>query len=330
MSIFNDNSASSQGSIKRPLVSVIIPCFNAEKTINDTLNSALKQQGVNFEIIIINDGSTDNTLSLLQQYKDPRVHLFNAKNSGVSESRNIGVQLSKGQYLAFLDADDLWASNYLASHLEAFSKAPRLGLSYAKIQFLRADGQETQVFSSPYNRPITAFEMMAENRVCTSSNMVCRREVFEQVGGFNEEMSYSEDQEWLLRIACHGQWDIVGLKACLLGYRASSNGLSASLTKMEAGWLDMMSQAKRYAPAIINKKFKHAHAIYLRYLARRALRLKLPTHIGLNYINRALGCYWPIIVLQPVRTLATLSAIYLQHLLPKQVGRTLIKHLVKG
>lgn len=330
MSTLNNTLAYSLKDKTRPLVSVIIPCYNAEKTIKATLHSALKQQGVNFEIIIINDGSTDNTLSILQKYYDPRVHIFNVKNSGVSETRNTGVQLSEGAYLAFLDADDLWETNYLASHLQAFSNNPQLGVSYSKIQFLTADAQATHVFSSPYLRPVTAFEMMSENRVCTSSNIVCRREVFKQVGGFNEAMSYSEDQEWLLRVACQDQWQIVGLDQCLLGYRASSNGLSSSLPKMEQGWVHMMTQAQQYAPEIINKKYKHAHAIYLRYLARRALRLKLPSHIGINYINRALGNYWQLIALQPVRTGATLAALYLQHLLPKNLGNTLIKHLVKG
>ena len=104
--------------LNNPLVSVIIPVFNAEKTIASTISSALFQTYDNFEIILVNDKSTDNTLKILKDTNDKRLRIINLrKNSGAAKARNTGISAAKGDFIAFLDADDLWNSDKLEVQL---------------------------------------------------------------------------------------------------------------------------------------------------------------------------------------------------------------------
>ena len=123
-------------------------------------------------------------------------------------------------------------------------------------------------------------------------------------------MSYSEDLEWLLRVICTGDWEIVGINQVLTRYRTSSAGLSSNLYRMEAGWNQLVQKAKVYAPKLIEKHFALAQALHLRYLARRAFRLKLPAEVGVDFMSRALVSDWRLLFHQPRRSLLTLVAVF--------------------
>lgn len=111
-------------STNHPFFSVIIPAYNAGSFIEFTLQSVYKQSFTNFEIIVINDGSTDNTRDILDTQTDSRIKIVHQKNSGVSTTRNRGIQLAQGEYLAFLDADDIWLPNHLEIAHDFFSNYP--------------------------------------------------------------------------------------------------------------------------------------------------------------------------------------------------------------
>ena len=102
-----------------PRVSVVIPTFNAESTITETVESVLSQSFTDFELLVINDGSTDDTLSQLAEIKDSRLRILSFPNGGVAASRNRGIEHSTGAYIAFLDADDIWARDKLKEQLMA-------------------------------------------------------------------------------------------------------------------------------------------------------------------------------------------------------------------
>ena len=95
------------------LVSIIIPCYNASSYIKETINSVLTQTFQNFEILLINDGSTDNSSSIIKTIIDDRIHLVEQENQGVSSTRNKGIAMAKGEFIVFLDADDLLHPNFL-------------------------------------------------------------------------------------------------------------------------------------------------------------------------------------------------------------------------
>ena len=119
-----------------PTISVVIPCYNAEQTIQETISSVLAQTFTDFEILVINDGSTDGTVSVLKQIVDDRLKVFSVENSGPQRSRNRGIEKARGEYIALIDADDLWTSDKLASQLQALQNTPEAAVAYSWTDFI--------------------------------------------------------------------------------------------------------------------------------------------------------------------------------------------------
>lgn len=299
-----------------PLVSVVIPAYNAASDLPETIESVLRQSFTDFELLIINDGSIDATQEVVQAYaqKDSRIRLISQVNQGVAIARNHGIQESMGAYIAFLDSDDLWTSGKLAAHVDHLNAVPQVGLSFARIEFMQADGRLTGQHSNLRLKQIQPQHLYKDNLVCTPSNAVIRREVLEQVGGFTQGLSGMADAELFLRICCHG-WQVEGLNQILVYYRTSTTGMSAHLQKMEAEWYQFSHQVNQYAPDLVDQYFNAAKAVFLRYLARRSLRLNLQPMVGVEFIKRAIQSDWKIILKEPRRTLLTTAAIYGQYFL---------------
>lgn len=299
-------------------VTVVMPAYNAAQYLPETIESVLAQTFKNFELLIIENGSTDNTVEVAYQYsqQDKRVKIFsNGKSSGVSAARNKGIQLAVGKVFAFIDADDQWLPNKLTSHLEHLNLDTNLGVSFGRVEFLSPDGKPTRQFCNNRLSDIQPQHFLYENPTITASNLVVRREVFEQLGGFEESMRYSEDMEFLLRVACSNRWKIEGLNEVLTRYRTSPKGLSSNLHGMEEGWNLLVDRAKHYAPELVTQHYSKARATHLRYLARRALRCGLPSKIGVDFMTRALRSDWKIILKEPRRTVLTMLAVYGQTLM---------------
>ncbi|WP_413172285.1 glycosyltransferase family 2 protein [Anabaena azotica] len=198
----------------KPMVTAIIPAYNAAQFLSATITSVQQQTFSDWELLIINDGSTDDTVEVIRQYQetDHRIHLIHQLNQGVSSARNLGVEKSKGQIIAFLDADDQWLPDKLQQHLKHFQSNSRLGVSFAQVEILNQAGEPTGQVSSSRLTNLKPEHLLSENPTTTTSNWVVRREVFAQVGGFSPDMSYSEDLEWLLRVLCTGVWEIAGIR----------------------------------------------------------------------------------------------------------------------
>jgi len=304
-------------SIPSPLISVIIPCYNSAQTLEKTVQSVQLQSYKNWEVIIINDGSTDNSPQLADQLAELQgIQVIHSPNQGVSAARNLGASLAKGHYLAFLDADDIWYNTKLKVQLDLFKQQEKLGVCYSRVLFTSLSGESLNQYSAVPKKPLTAIDLLFENHLCTSSNIMCLKQLFTESGGFDSTMRYAEDQEWLIRVALNEQWDITGVAQVLMDYRTQTNSLSSSLDKMEQGWQSLTQKIAHYAPRFIESHYPRAQAIYLRYLARRALRQGEPALIGLAYIKRAIKSDWRIFILSPWRSFATLFSLLLWWSLP--------------
>ncbi|NJO57486.1 MAG: glycosyltransferase family 2 protein [Richelia sp. RM2_1_2] len=290
---------------------VVMPAYNAAAYLAQTIESVLSQTFTNFELLIIDDGSTDNTAIIAEDYqqKDKRVKLLIQSNQGVSATRNQGITSSNSEYIAFIDADDKWFPDKLALHYQHLEKNPDLGVSYAKVEFLTPDGKHTRKIAQGRLTKLQPQHFLYENPTMTVSNLVVRRQIFQKIGCFDCNMNYSEDLDFLFRVAC-SHWKIEGIDHVLLGYRTTQGGLSSQLDKMEQGWETLMAKARIIAPELVEKHYLKARSNHLRYLARRAFRLHLSPQIGVGFLNRALNSDWQLIIREPRRTLFTIVAVY--------------------
>ena len=177
------------------MISVIIPLYNKEHYIKETIESVLAQTYTDFELIIVNDGSTDNSVNIVSMIEDPRIIIVNQKNAGVSSARNHGLQIAKGEYIAFLDADDTWLPGFLDAMFSLSQQYP-----------------EESVFSAAQeNRPITTLPtgVSVVKDFCSYFYCFCtgtlfiKKSVFDKVGYFRQDIQIGEDFDMWLRIACH-------------------------------------------------------------------------------------------------------------------------------
>lgn len=300
-----------------PIISIVMPTYNAEEFVHQTIQSVLNQSFADFEYLILDDGSRDRSLAIARQWAlgDRRIQVFSHPNQGVSATRNRGIQLSRGNLIAFLDADDIWFPEKLAAHVEHFQANPNLAVSFSRVEFMTLNGEPTGQVSTSRLFHLKPEDLIYENPTSTMSSLVVRAEVFAQVGGFAEDMSYCEDLEWLFRVICHQcqgypPWQIEGIDRVLVYYRASPAGLSASLYRMESGWDGLIARARKYAPDLVQQHYGLARAVHLRYLARRAFRLDLPPKVGLDFMHRAIASDWRIFFKEPRRTFSTLLGTY--------------------
>jgi len=306
--------------ISPPLISVLIPCYNAEQTLLETVQSVQSQSYSHWEIIIVDDGSTDRSVHLTDKLaRQPNIQVIHTQNQGVSAARNLAACFAKGEYLAFLDADDIWYRDKLKRQLEFFKQNKKLGVCYSRVRFTSPSGKPLKQYSAVPKKPLSAIDLLVENHLCTSSNIMCLKQVFTENNGFDTSMRYAEDQEWLIRIALNNQWNIAGIPHVLMDYRTQTNSLSSSLEKMEDGWKTLINKVSQYAPVFIKTHDHRARAIYLRYLARRALRQGEPAQIGLHYIKRAIKSDWRILLVSPWRSFATLFGLIFYWSMPSSL-----------
>jgi glycosyltransferase involved in cell wall biosynthesis len=297
-------------------ISAVIPAHNASPFLAETIESILAQTFEEWELLIIDDGSKDNTAEIAKSYsqKDSRIQLVQQINKGVSAARNVGVQLTQGQFIAFLDADDRWLPEKLATHLEHLKLNPEVGVSFGRVEFISYDGKPTGLIASARLTNLKAEHFLYNNPTITTSNLVVRREIFQQLPGFDPDMSYSEDIDWLFRVLCSTQWKIEAINQVLVEYRITEKGLSSDLYRIEEGWKQLIAKAQKNAPQLVNNHYPLAQATHLRYLARQTLRLGLPPQVGIDFMTRALQSDWRLVFKEPRRTLMTSLAVYGKYL----------------
>ncbi|MEP2987850.1 MAG: glycosyltransferase [Parasphingorhabdus sp.] len=301
--------------MNNPQFSVVMPVYNAAEHLLETIRSVLNQSERDFEFIMIDDGSTDDSLSLMLSFasEDERIKLVSQKNKGVSGARNLGIGLARGSLVAFIDADDLWDANKLAVHRSFHAENSNAVASYAKVAFMQNDAahdHQARTFSTVKSGDLSIDQVIAENPVCTMSNLVVRNDIVQSIGKFEAEMSYAEDQEWLARLISKGH-GIVGIDEYLVDYRLSPLGLSADLPAMFAGWRQLATQ---YAPV---DQLLSSEAIYCRYLSRRALRAGAPARIALAYAMQGLQADREAFLEDEKRGWLTLLSAFAAFLMPR-------------
>jgi glycosyltransferase involved in cell wall biosynthesis len=220
----------------RPLVCVIIPAFNAEATLGDTLRSAAAQTYPNFEIIIIDDGSTDGTAQIASDFcaSEQRARLLQTTNRGVAAARNAGIEAAGGEYLAFLDADDLWHPRKLEMQVEAALADPEIGFVYTFYQNIDGSGRGLQTPPQMLVNGHAFWRHLYFNFVGCGSSILVRKESLLDIGRFDESLHGSED--YLLQLRLAARYAIACVPEVLVYYRQGPSTASADSRRMLCEW----------------------------------------------------------------------------------------------
>lgn len=266
-----------------PRFSIIMPCYNAEATLDATVQSVRAQGFTNWELICLNDGSTDWTPAMLSRWakQDSRITVISTQGEGPSAARNLGAACATGDILCFLDADDLWVPEKLSLLDAAFADLSVDGV-FGQVAFFQRGGQATTM-STVRTSALSVPMLLGENPVCTMSNISLRRSCFFRSDGFATDFVHNEDLEWLIRLVSIGS-HIKGLDQFHVWYRTAAGGLSSDLRAMASSRRRALETAALFGHHATAK----SEAIYLRYLARRALRLNRTGITALRYAAQGL------------------------------------------
>lgn len=217
--------------IMHPEVSVVIPAYNAARFIKHAIDSALSQSLTPSEIIVVDDGSTDDTGSIVNKY-DGKVKYIYQANAGAGAARNQGVREARGEWVAFLDSDDFWDENHLELLLKHVQGLPEAVLAYSGKRWVDREGHEILGVDKQTTFPSgwSFSEMFAGNHISTTSVVVVKRSSFNEVGGFDERLRISQDYDLWLRIAAVAP--ICGVPAYTLNYRRHDSNLTLQTVRL--------------------------------------------------------------------------------------------------
>ena len=230
--------------LSSPSVSIITPAYNSAHYLGETVDAALVQSFPDFELLIVDDGSTDGTPALARALaeRDPRIQVHTTPNRGPAAARNTAMALARGRFFALLDSDDIWTPDYLAEQLRLLEHGTAASIVTANAINLegRFNGQPLWPATSGV-RALTLQDIIEqEDAVCIMS--VFRREVFDTVGGFDPLFTGNEDYEFWLRAAFAG-FVILQNRQPLAAYRRRTNSLSADEMRMLKGILRVLKAA---------------------------------------------------------------------------------------
>jgi glycosyltransferase involved in cell wall biosynthesis len=213
-----------------PLVSVILPVYNGEKTIKRAVESILSQTYTSFELIIINDGSSDRTLGILDSFHDERIRVLHQENMGIVASLNRGIQVSAGKYIARMDADDFAMPDRLKKQVEFMRNNPAVGVLGTAVKIVYTDGTE-RIRRRPPNTTSIRKNIVKICPFCHSSVMI-RRKVFDEVGTYDVSKDGSkkllvEDYDLWVRVLAAG-YDMANLPDVLMTYYREPDSILGS------------------------------------------------------------------------------------------------------
>ncbi|MBW4642865.1 MAG: glycosyltransferase family 2 protein [Goleter apudmare HA4340-LM2] len=211
--------------INNPKVSVIIPTYNRSHLLERAINSVLNQTYTDYELIVVDDASTDVTLDVLPT-KHPSIQFVTLlKNRGAAGARNEGINIARGSFVAFLDSDDEWLPNYLATQMQYIESNSNIVMAFCGCIHQMQDGKIEKFSCKPWlPYPNLTYHLLAENFILTTSIVVLKIAALNKVGYFNENLKIGEDKELFLRLLCLG--DVVHVPHYLVRKYSHGNNIT--------------------------------------------------------------------------------------------------------
>lgn len=212
-----------------PKVTVIIATYNAIAYLPSTVDSVIQQTFTDFEVLIVDDGSTDETVEWVSKLVDPRVRLISQANQGVAVARNQGIMGAQGEYVAFLDADDLWEPTKLEKQVKCLEENPQVGLVNTSIVNIDEQGKPLGAVNAPDVEGNVLKYIVEENLILCGSAPMVRRSCLEAVQGFDQKLMSAEDWDLWIRLAA--RYDFAVVREPLVLYRQHLNSKSNNIER---------------------------------------------------------------------------------------------------
>lgn len=271
-----------------PTISVIIPAYNSETTIQETIESVQKQTFSDFEIIVIDDGSQDGTVELVKSLVklEPRLKIFCYENAGVAVARNRGIELAQGEFISLLDADDLWTPNKLELQLKALKNHPKAGVAYSWTNPIDEQGKILFLGTRPVWEGNVYGELLQTNFISNGSNILVRREAIESIYGFPSDFPIASDWDFYLKLAF--KWSFVVVPQYQILYRQRSNSMSSNIEALMQANLAVLEKAYEIAPAQLqssrNKSLSNLYLYFAELYLKRSTDAKSINQVGRNVL----------------------------------------------
>lgn len=259
-----------------PLVSIIIPAFNAAKFIELTLESVLHQTYQNIEVIVVDDGSQDATPEIVRQFtvRDQRVRLIQQTNAGVAAARNSAIYAAKGDFIAPIDADDIWYPDKIERQMQCMlSSDSQVGLVYTWASHIDEENAFTGGFNAGDRQGLVLTDLLYRDFIGNGSGLLFRRSCLEKIGGYNQSLRERgaqgcEDWDIALQIAEHYEFRVV--PEILVGYRQTFGSMSRQNNTMEKSYNLTLEYFRSRHPEISETIFRWSKAEFYYYLAQGA------------------------------------------------------------
>ena len=231
-----------------PAVSVVIPAYNAAWCVGKAIDSVLAQDYRDFEVIVVNDGSTDDTAAILATYGDA-IRVVQQSNGGLSSARNAGIRESRGEFVAFLDADDWWLPGKLAKQMALMQTRPELGFTSTTARVEDPEGRLVNVWACAQWQGSFLVHLFGSNADVAGSGsaVIARRALFDQVGGFDESLRSLEDIDMWMRLAAAANYACLEEPLAVILKRPGS--MSRNLEVMRDAAIRVMQKNRKLLPA---------------------------------------------------------------------------------
>ncbi len=253
-----------------PLVSVIVCVYNGEPFLPAAIHSAFEQLLSDFEIVAVDDGSTDRSASLLASYGDPRLRVLRQRNQGSAAALEAGLEAARGEYVALLDQDDVWKPDFLAAHVDLLKSKPGVDLTFSWFQVIDGMGREIGVPSNRYRGAIDFEGLLADFVIGASSNVMMRRDAIARAGGVDPALPRLYDMDLCLRVALLAPRNVEAIPRDLMQYRRHKTQISRDVPALEREWEWMLEKLRVLAPREAGRAANRGCSNMNRYFARLA------------------------------------------------------------
>ncbi len=308
-----------------PAISVIVPCFNSGETITETLTSVFEQTWRDFELIVVNSGSSDNTNLMLEAFDDPRLQIVNAPPGNVALNRNRGLAIACAPLVTFLDADDLWSQDKLEAQYQALNADPDASVCYSWTDCIDDNGRFLFAASHASWEGDVREKLLLSNFVASGSNFMARTDVVRAIQGFDDSLSNCQDFDICIRLA--EECKFVAVERTQIFYRLREQSMSRDLRGLEKSKLKILKDFFSRHPS---QEFEHikskSYSNFYLFLSLKALAVPhSQCKLSLQYLFQSIQ--WQPVAIWKLNSYTTLIRAAMGIVLGENLNTVLVRGL---